>query len=91
LDRVIHKDTLARLEERLDLQVTHVLKEPPPDWEGAVGVPRPELIDETMKGLPPGTHVFLCGPEAMSEMAQRSLRRMGVPVWKIHHELFDMA
>jgi ferredoxin-NADP reductase len=91
MDRVIHRDTLTRLEGRLNLQVTYVLQEPPPQWPGRVGLPRPELIEETMKGLPAGTHTFICGPEPRSDMAQRALRGMGVPVWKIHHELFDMA
>lgn len=91
IDRVVHKETLARLEDRLKLQVTHVLEDPPAGWGGAAGLPRYELVEEVMKGLPADTHVFLCGPEPMSEMAQRSLRRLGIPIWKVHHELFDMA
>ena len=82
---------LPALEERLDLRVVHVLQEPPPGWEGAVGMPRPELLHAASATLPDGFHVFICGPVAMNEMAQAVLSDAGVSLPRIHFELFEMA
>lgn len=90
-DRVIHRDELARLEQRLDLRLTHVLMEPPPGWDGPVGMPDPRLLRSTLADAPRDIHCFLCGPEAMSEMAHRTLHDMGFSRRRIHFELFDMA
>jgi predicted ferric reductase len=71
--------------------VVHVLQEPPPDWPGAVGVLTESII---RKALPEGLQsfaYFLCGPKPMTDSVQQTLRRMGVPLHRIHFELFDMA
>ncbi len=90
-DRVTFRDELEVLGGRLDLHVTHVLKEPPPDWDGSVGLPDADLVRGAVAAVPGGSHCFLCGPVAMSEMAQKALRQAGVPARRIHFELFEMA
>ena len=85
------RQELSVLEERLDLRVVHVLQEPPEGWEGAVGMPRPGLLRDVSATLPDGFHVFICGPVAMNEMAQASFSEAGVPLRRIHFELFEMA
>ena len=85
------RDELDQLAERLDLQVVHVLEEPPEGWSGASGRPSPELICEAARDLPDGFQCFMCGPAPMTEMAERALAAFGVPLRRIHTELFEMA
>lgn len=107
---VVFRDELLALEDRMDLEVTHVLSDPPEGWQSedrqpggedrapggedrlrAVGMPRPELIRQALATLPEGVHAFLCGPPAMSRMAEETLRGAGVPGRRVHFELFEMA
>lgn len=90
-ESVTFREELERLAQRLDLRTVHVLIEPPADWEGRVGMPDPEILRAEMDRVPEGSHCFLCGPVPMSEMAQRELRRLGVPMTRIHLEIFEMA
>ena len=88
---IAFREDLAAMEQTLDLRVVHVLQEPPPGWDGAVGMPDPDLLRAEIADLPPGSHVFICGPESMNEMAQKALTEAGVPLRRIHYELFQMA
>lgn len=88
---VIFREELEQLRERLDLELVHVLAEPPPEWRGERG-----YIDETLlaRRLPPERRLseyFLCGPRPMTDAAQRALRALGVPLRRVHFELFEMV
>jgi predicted ferric reductase len=88
---VVFREEIQALGSRLTLTVLHVLQEPPAGWGGLRGI-----LDETVirAAIPAGeadTTYFLCGPKPMSDSVQRTLRRMGVPLHRIHCELFDMA
>jgi predicted ferric reductase len=90
-DDVLFREEIERLRSRLRLEVVHVLQEPPADWTGAQGVlSEPVLRD----AIPPAVRAFvffMCGPKPMSDSVQRTLRGFGVPLSRIHCELFDMA
>lgn len=90
-DGTAFREELLELKHRMDFEVTHVLSEPPEGWHDEVGVPRQELIGRTLDTLPEGVHAFLCGPRAMSRIAEDALRDAGVPGARIHLELFEMA
>jgi predicted ferric reductase len=90
-ERVLFREEIDALKTRLDLHVTHVLGEPPPNWPGPKG-----FITEAVlrHALPEGTRRFvhfMCGPKPMTDSVQKSLHAMGVPLHRIHLELFDMA
>jgi len=85
------RDELVPPTDGWDIHIVHVLQEPHEGWTGEVGHPRPQLLTRVLGELPEGSRCFLCGPEAMSRMAQRALRETGVPLRHIHTELFDMA
>jgi predicted ferric reductase len=88
---ILFRDELEQLSERLDLRVEHVLVEPSPGWRGASGF----ITDDVLRGVlprePRRAVYYLCGPEAMSDTVQHTLRDLGVPLHRIHSELFDMA
>lgn len=90
-DKVTFREELEELAERRELKVVHVLREPPEGWRGAVGMPDATLVREAIDSLPIGVHCFLCGPEPMSQMAQRALAAVGVSARRVHFELFEMA
>lgn len=90
-ERVTFREELDTLRDTLDLEVTHVLQEPPVGWTGEVGLPHPALIHRVVAGAPDGVQCFLCGPVPMSRMAQRALRDAGIPTRRVHFELFEMA
>ncbi len=90
-DEVLFREELERLRSVLDLRMTHVIRRPPAGWTGASGLLSEALLERALAGAPARTVYFLCGPRPMSETAQRGLRRMGVPLHRIHYEMFDMA
>jgi predicted ferric reductase len=90
-DDVIFREELEQLRERLDLKLVHVLAEPPEDWVGERG-----YVDDALlaRYLPPERRTFecfLCGPRPMTDAAQRALTALGVPLRRVHFELFEMV
>ena len=90
-DRATFLEEIEALRGRLDLRFTHVVEEPPEGWAGETGYPTPQLIGRVLEDAPPGIHCYLCGPLPMSRMAQHALRDVGVPMRRVHFELFEMA
>ena len=88
---VLFREELAALERRLDLEVEHVLLEPLEGWTGATGYVTEDVLSRTLPGDPSRLVYFLCGPKPMTDAVQAVLRSLGVPLHRIHHELFDMA
>jgi ferredoxin-NADP reductase len=77
---------------RLPLRVVHVILEPDDrlDWRARPGGPcnpRPFVAAGPHRMLT----YFICGPEPMTDAVQRDLRTLGVPLRRIHVELFDMV
>jgi predicted ferric reductase len=88
---VIFREELERLRELLDLRLVHVLAEPPENWRGEQGYVDRALLD---RHLPPERHgleYFICGPRPMTDAAQQALRELGVPLGRVHFELFEMV
>jgi predicted ferric reductase len=90
-DRVPLRDELAALTARLDLELIHVLEEPPEGWEGERGYITAEMLARRLPAERAGFEVFVCGPVAMSDAVERHLHRLGVPLTSVHTELFDMV
>lgn len=90
-DEVLFREELEDLSRRLPLRVVHVILEPDPSWPGERGLVDRALLD---RALPPERQrltYFVCGPEPMTDAVQRDLRALGVPLRRIHLELFDMV
>lgn len=86
-----HLDTIEGLRDALDLHVSYVFEEPEAGWTGRVGQPDPDVIGACLAKLPSGVRCFLCGPVPLTEMAEETLVERGVPLRRIHTELFEMA
>jgi predicted ferric reductase len=90
-DGVTFREELQALAGRLRLTVVHVLQEPPADWTGAQGVLSEAVVRAALPPEERDATFFLCGPKPMSDSVQRTLRHLGVPLHRVHCELFDMA
>ena len=90
-DGVIFREELEELGSRLPLTVTHVLVEPPAGWTGERGLVGRELLERVLPENRRRLVYFLCGPEPMSDAVQDALGELGVPLGRVHSELFDMV
>ena len=90
-DGVAFREELERLEDRLSLEVVHVLERPPADWSGETGYVTAEVL---ARHLPPGYRrfqFFICGPEPMMDAAESALLQLRVPPERVHTERFEMV
>lgn len=88
---VLFREEVEALQTRLNLQVFHVLQEPPAEWTGGTGVLSEDVIGPVIAPWVATAVFFLCGPKPMTDSVQRTLRRRGVPLRRIQTELFDLA
>jgi len=90
-ERLTFREDIEGIRSRINLQVVYVLGEPPDNWEGETGLIGPEVFDRHLPSDRRGFHYFICGPEAMTQVVERSLHGLGVPLRQMHTELFDMV
>jgi predicted ferric reductase len=89
-EQIVARAELEDLMAKLDIEVTHVLSEPPPDWTGEVGqfddamlrrhIERPDKVEWLY---------FVCGPNPMMDQVERTLSAMGIPLRSIVSERFS--
>jgi len=91
LDSVIFHDEIEELRESLDLEVVHVLEEPPEDWEGEEGMVDRDLLARHLPDDGRAYDHFVCGPEPMMDVVEKSLLDLDVPQRHILSERFDMV
>jgi len=91
LEEVIFFDELRRLEQRLRLTVTHVLEEPPDDWDGETGLVDAELLERHTPRDRAEYDTFICGPEPLMNTAEGAMRELGVPQQRLFSERFDIV
>jgi len=87
----VFREELAELAARLPLRVVHILGEPPADWAGECGLLSVELLRRQLPQIPAGVHCFVCGPTPMIRAAECALHELGVPLRRVHSEIFDLA
>ena len=90
-DDVLFREDIELLRTRLHLNVVHVLQEPPADWTGLKGVLGEPVLRQAIPDEARSSVFFVCGPKPMTDSVQRTLHGLGVPLHRIHFELFEMA
>jgi len=88
---VMFKQELQDLQDRLQLRIVHVLKNPSADWMCESGYITRTLLQKTLSTDSLKYEYFLCGPKVMSNVVQKALHELQVPYSRIHFELFDMV
>jgi predicted ferric reductase len=90
-DQVVGVRQLARLKDRLNLTVVHVISRPSEQWAGERGRIDAELLDRQLPRARRSLQYFICAGAETVESVERSLRALDVPADRIHHEEFGMA
>lgn len=91
LERLTAWEELEVLKGQLALRVVYILKEPPHEWAGESGCLTQEILERHLPAARASYDYFLCGPIPMTAGAEKYLVRLGVPLARIHSELFNMA
>jgi predicted ferric reductase len=86
-DIAIHEE-LDELRARLELEVVHVLEDPPDDWDGGTGFVSAELLDEHLPDAAARYQYFVCGPDPMMDAVESLLLERGVSHGRIAMERF---
>lgn len=82
---------LARLEQRLDLTVIHVISRCSPAWPGERGRIDAELLDRHLPQHRSALQYFICAREEMARSVENTLVELDVPAERIHSEQFGMV
>jgi len=85
------REELEVVREKLNLELIFVLADPPADWQGEKGFITEELLTRRLPEFPGRYHYYLCGPVVMTSKVEKSLKKFGVALHRIHTELFDLA
>lgn len=88
-ERVAFREELGRLAQGLDLNVVHVLLEPPSDWKGEQGYITTDLLARHLPARRTELEYLICGPTPMTTGVERSLAALSVPASRVHSEIFD--
>jgi predicted ferric reductase len=97
LDEMTFREELLELSTRLDLQIVHVLEQPPAEWKeesGMVepGIVEPGLLERNLASFAElAPEYFVCGPEPMMDVVETHLLRRGVSLRKLNSERFNIA
>ncbi len=91
LERMTFREELESLSDRINLHIVWVLSEPPADWQGERGFLREEIFARHLPANKGTREYFVCGPTPMIEVVEWALSRQGIPLARIHSELFDLV
>ncbi|MFP4250913.1 MAG: ferric reductase-like transmembrane domain-containing protein, partial [Armatimonadota bacterium] len=86
---ILYREELARMEERLNLRVVHVLSEQP-EYDGETGYVDADLLGRVLNGEVSDADVYLCGPPPMMDLVEDALRELGFDGSAIHSERFEL-
>ena len=90
-ESITFREELEALKARLNLDVIHVLANPPTGWTGEQGFISAEVFK---RHLPPpyaDHEYFICGPGVMMDAIEKTLGELGVPLTKYHSERYSFV
>lgn len=89
---IIFKDELDQLQAQYNgrLQVTHILDNPNPGWEGVNARITAEMTTDLLKyyNLNNDSVFYMCGPAGMMDSVQAGLSNGGISPDRVHRETF---
>jgi predicted ferric reductase len=90
-DEVAFREELDSLRGRIDLQVVHVLENPPDDWEGEEGLVTADVLERRLPRDGYERMYLICGPPPMMEGVHTALLERGVSQRRIQLERFALV
>ena len=91
LENATFLEEIGLLKARLNLNVVHVLEEPPEGWHGERGYPTLDVLKRCLPADRTTHHYFICGPDPMMDMVEEALYKLGVPASRFHSERFNIV
>jgi len=88
---ITFRQELDELQAEIDLQVIHLLENPPEEWEGEEGLVTQELLEKYFPNHPESYIYYICGPGPMMDIAEISLRNLKIPWNHIYTERFQIV
>lgn len=88
---VTYREEIEALKEKLNLQVVHVLREPPENWSGETGYIDQKLLERYIPKRPATRNYFICATPKMMDQVEASLYKLGVPVTHVHMEHYNLV
>lgn len=90
-ESITYREELEALEQKLDLQIVHVLENPPNDWDGERGFITADILSRYLPENRDELICFVCGPVPMVNAILDALPTIGIPLKNIHTEQYDMV
>lgn len=87
---VTFRDELDMLKNDLNMKLVHVLENPHEGWEGETGFVDLELLEKYLPENPDEFMYFICGPTPLMDVAEVSLRKIGIDWRLIYTERFEI-
>jgi len=89
-DQIMYASELDAMREDMNLEIHHVLSEPPPDWSGAVGQIDESLLAKVLDFDDRDAWLYVvCGPSPMIDSVEDGLSRLGIPLRQVVAEKFS--
>ncbi|QJQ96978.1 ferredoxin reductase family protein [Halomonas sp. PA5] len=90
-EEATYREELDELTKALDLEVIHVIDQPPEGWEGESGFIDEALITRRLPADDGRREYFICGPAPMMNATEKALRSVGVSPTRINSDHFDLV
>jgi predicted ferric reductase len=90
-ENVAFREELEELRQAIDLEVVHILEEPPDFWMGERGFVTRELLEKYLPAEPATYQYFICGPAPLMDVAEIALRDLSIPWDRIYTERFEIV
>lgn len=90
-ESVTFREELAELESKLNLEMIHVLENPPEGWEGETGFITQEVLHRHVPFDCTECIYFICGPLPMIRLVRKALHHLNIPENRIYSEQYEMA
>jgi len=90
-ENVTFREEIEALSEKMRLSVVHVLGDAPDEWQGERGVVTREILDRHLPVDRMNSQYFICGPNPMLRAVEHDLAALGIPLGRIHSEIFDLV
>lgn len=90
-ESITFREELADLEQQMNLQVIHVLFDPPADWTGETGFINGEILQCYLPEQYRRFKYLICGPKPLMDAMEDALPPLGIPTENVLTERFDMV
>jgi len=87
---VTYREELSEIEQEINLEIVHVLTDPPGGWQGETGLIDRPLLEKCLPADPGEVLCFICGPKPFMDTAELAVRDLGVSWRRVYTERFEV-